>query len=90
MIREKMSRPNSSVPKKYVRDGPDSLASASIAYGSCGEIQLAPMEATTINSTMTPPITASFDFKNLDSSNRFLRGQCCVKRSTARCTSGYL
>src|SRR5579864_9068098 len=59
MTRERISRPNSSVPSQCADEGELNLVGSSIAAGSCGAIQGANTANMTNTRTSTTPIAAS-------------------------------
>src|SRR5271169_954425 len=59
MMRERMSRPSSSVPNQWGWDGASRRAGRLMAAGSCGAIQGANRAKTTNTMTSTKPIAAS-------------------------------
>ena len=60
MIRLRMSRPRSSVPRRWWRLGPASMASRSWALGSCGATSGAKMAATIMTTRNPRPATAQW------------------------------
>src|SRR5216684_6479999 len=58
-MRDKMSRPSSSVPKKCACDGVSRRVGRLMEAGSCGAIQGANSAKVTNNTTNTAPVAAS-------------------------------